>query len=162
MRSCRTWIGRDRSGSFPASSAQSNAIEGSEMHGRRSKQAMINADREHLDPVSANLRITYDRQAEEIQFARLHLDQNLPDACDAERKIGASAQSEKCQTVRDSHPPSPASAVTRMHSACRTDGLHFGRTRSVIDQLFVCSGSGFRFEVVRNRELAFALPKTSV
>src|SRR4029077_202207 len=64
------------------------------MHGEPlESEQMINADGEHLDAVLRQFaEQVWTGRPREIQLARLYLDKNLPDAGNAERKIGASGK----------------------------------------------------------------------
>ncbi len=89
------WVSRDDRPVFLHALRNQHAIERvAMMHGETlESEQMVNADGERLDPV---FRQSADDvgtgRTREIQLARLYLDKNLPEACDAERKIDASGK----------------------------------------------------------------------
>src|SRR5450631_91484 len=94
------------------------------MHGETlESEQMVNADGERFDSV---LRHSAEHvgtgRPRETQLAGLYLDKNLPDACNAERKIGASR---KNFTGVTRHPRIPGKRP--QECMCVEDGLHFGK-----------------------------------
>ena len=86
-------------------------------------QQMINADGESLNPV---LRQSADQVwtggPREIQLARLYLDENFPEAGNAERKIGASSKNIAGVTRHPLIPGQRPQECVRVE-----DRFHFGR-----------------------------------
>ena len=94
------------------------------MHGKTlESEQMINADRERLDRVlhqfSEHVRTGRPRK---IQLARLYLDKNLPDACDAQRKSSGPGKNVAGVTR---HPRIPGKRPQEGMGV--EDGFHFGR-----------------------------------
>ena len=89
------WVSRDDRPVFLDALRNQHAVERvTMMHGETlESEQMVNADGEALDPVlRQSAEHVWTSRPREVQLARLYLDKNLPDACNAERKIGASWQ----------------------------------------------------------------------
>ena len=89
------WVSRDYRPVFLHALRNQHAVERvAMMHGETlESEQMVNANGEALDAVLSQFaEHVWTSRPREVELARLYLDKNLPDACNAERKIGASGK----------------------------------------------------------------------
>src|SRR5258708_4682997 len=104
------WVSRDDRQVFLHALCNQHAIERvAVMHGETlESEQMINADGEGLDPVLRQFaEHVWTGRAGEMQLARLYPDKNLPDAGDAQRKIGGAPPNLPAAARPPSLPPQP-------------------------------------------------------